>query len=236
MRLFSVTAALLLGCSGAPGVNGEDGAPGPQGPPGPQGEQGLIGEPGPPGADGAQGPQGPQGVPGVQGADGEQGVQGEQGPPGEGSAQSGARLKALRHAATDGAGTFVGWYDSEKGVNCTFIRATDGVIRCLPNYVTVTVVYTNPTCTTLAVYHPFVGCSLGPFVSIYSPSPACALDPLYDVRSVGAKLAAGTPLYQISPVNQACVSTSVNQGLDVFAAGPVIVPSEFVAATVETDP
>jgi hypothetical protein len=45
---------------------------------------------------------------------------------------SGSRLRARVQTSTDGAKAFLGWYDSQLKLNCTFERASDDTQRCLP--------------------------------------------------------------------------------------------------------
>lgn len=45
---------------------------------------------------------------------------------------SGSRLRARYLVSDDGARSFVGWYDSARSENCSFMPAPDGVTRCLP--------------------------------------------------------------------------------------------------------
>jgi hypothetical protein len=81
---------------------------------------------------------------------------------------SGSRLRARVQTAPDGAKAFVGWYDSQLGINCTFGVATDGVERCLPDY----------SGATVSGYFSDMGCSTKLGQSTYpcatSPQPSYA--------------------------------------------------------------
>jgi hypothetical protein len=63
---------------------------------------------------------------------------------------SGARLKARWWVAPDGRRLFAGWFDSQLATNCSFVVATDGVLRCLPDRVvqlTPSLEYADGGCT-----------------------------------------------------------------------------------------
>jgi hypothetical protein len=46
---------------------------------------------------------------------------------------SGSRVRAMFYDGGGGALLFRGWFDSELGIPCTFTRARNGVMRCLPS-------------------------------------------------------------------------------------------------------
>ena len=48
------------------------------------------------------------------------------------AATSGTRLKASYYVGADGSKEFIGLYDSQLGVNCSFYSASDGTSRCMP--------------------------------------------------------------------------------------------------------
>src|SRR5664280_530267 len=48
------------------------------------------------------------------------------------AATSGSRLKANYYVGTDGSKEFIGWHDSQLGVDCSFVLASDGTTRCMP--------------------------------------------------------------------------------------------------------
>ncbi|MFN7131999.1 MAG: hypothetical protein ACK4N5_07945 [Myxococcales bacterium] len=45
---------------------------------------------------------------------------------------SGTRLKARVGVSPDGAKVFLGWHDSARNEDCSFVLATDNKLRCLP--------------------------------------------------------------------------------------------------------
>lgn len=106
---------------------------------------------------------------------------------------SGSRLKKRVIEAEDGTRQFVGWFDSARGENCTFIQGPDGVQRCMPTELVhkITgpsgldvVVYTDASCTN-AVYltsTPYRGeCSKRVKYVYQSPesTESCAADLFY---------------------------------------------------------
>jgi len=48
---------------------------------------------------------------------------------------SGSRIKARTISSADGAKAFAGFYDSQLSVACSFVRAADDALRCLPTTV-----------------------------------------------------------------------------------------------------
>jgi hypothetical protein len=154
---------------------------------------------------------------------------------------SGSRLKARRYVADDGARSDqIGhWYDSARKEDCAFRRASDGAIRCIPMLTYALSFYADDQCTQ----------------QIVSPSygkPACSEDVKYAhtydqniplCSNIGVRVHAfGSPTVptwvHFKKSDGACViysglETSVT---DWHTIGPEIPPSEFVAATLVTDP
>lgn len=91
-----------------------------------------CGQVGPTGPHGPQGPQGPQGAPGQNGVNGTS-PDGGAGGTGSVGMASGSRLKQQIYVAEDGArGPTLGFWDGQRRERCTFWRASDGKMRCLP--------------------------------------------------------------------------------------------------------
>jgi len=65
---------------------------------------------------------------------------------------SGSRLKARYYVGEDGSRQFVGWYDSQRKEECSFLSAGDGETRCLPAGAYPIGVYSDANCTTPIVY------------------------------------------------------------------------------------
>ena len=140
------------------------------------------------------------------------------------AAESGDRLKARWRVASDGAREFVGWYDSERKENCTFILAADGSTRCMPSgggafY------FSDDTCTDPL----FIGAA------------GCEIQ--YGVRSVSGSCAGGTELHTVAPFSgtayqgspDLCVEVTLSDTADYYRSTGVIPPTSFVAASEEVD-
>lgn len=214
MKTLIVTTALLVGCSGAGGepFDGSNGA------------NGLDGKNGAPGVDG------------IDGKDGDPGPAGAQGPAGKDAALSGSRIKATRIKAADGAEApqaYV-WFDSALGIECAFVRLQDGAFHCAPLAIQsqYAKAFSNPQCTTTIFYETQPTCDSAGY-ALESGGTTCPFEPTYAVRKLGA-LIPGSTVYALNPVTMACIQFQATG--DVFAPGAVVDPSEFVAATIETDP
>jgi hypothetical protein len=84
---------------------------------------------------------------------------------------SGSRLRARFYDGGEGAILFGGWFDSELGVDCTFVRTRDGATRCLPSGQPA--VWMDATCT-MPVWRAEVPGSLPPYVTAWLPQGAAA--------------------------------------------------------------
>lgn len=60
---------------------------------------------------------------------------------------SGARLKARVAVSDDGATQFLGWRDTEQNIDCAFMRASDGKLRCLPLTSGIGTLFADSQCT-----------------------------------------------------------------------------------------
>lgn len=113
---------------------------------GPQGEPGAKGEPG---------------EPGVKGDPGDPGEPGKAGPAGKDATLSGSRLKARYWVGADGSRQPIGFFDSERGENCTFQAvgpAEPDAVRCIPPFENITLnYYSDASCTQYAAGALVVG-------------------------------------------------------------------------------
>lgn len=139
---------------------------------------------------------------------------------------SGARLRAEVIDGGAGAVQFRRWRDSALDVACAFATATDGAVRCLPTEAAY-LIYTDAACTERAAVH---------FTQPGCTSPAYAAEPIGLVcpdeprayYPVGASLGDG-PVYVAR--DGACERFVV---APLYAVGPAVDPTQFVAATVHT--
>lgn len=206
----------LAGCTGAPGPAGEPGAVGARGEPG---------EVGPPGAQGEQGPAGDVGAPGLPAA--------------------GARLKPRVLVGNDGSrGAVPGvWWDEERGEECTFRLAADGMLRCLPatgfgvthfqrgaNGLWAWFSATAPPCTAapLLLHHVDAVCPSTDGYGVGDAGPACAEPPIYKVLGPYAE-----PTVYITIDDGPCqgpvgTANNIDSGYALFNA-TLVDPIEFIS-------
>jgi hypothetical protein len=156
--------------------------------------------------------------------------------------KSGTRLKARMLVGEDGSRQWnYGWYDSQRGENCQFMLATDGVTRCLP----------FGGAPAAAASGPFgdTGCSQ-PLVTATKPSacngntakapksayklgPLCGGTYTYEMYNVGAAYE-GSMVYTGSPA--ACVGSAVTPTVAYYYQGTLEPAASFVGATEEVEP
>jgi hypothetical protein len=139
--------------------------------------------------------------------------------------QSGPRLRArvLKAVATDDAAIYQGAFDKDLGVACTFTKADDGRIRCMPP-ATVTY-FTDQGCTT-PIANMEAGCAAPAHVSR-------VLGCQWSGFKLGAKV---TPAktYALNPTGT-CIELPPAGGRDFYALTSAAATG-FVAATEQRDP
>lgn len=134
-----------------------------------------------------------------------------------------------------------GWHDSERNVDCTFVKASDGKMRCLPTGASGVVFFTDTACkapTLVAVRGGPLSCAQAaskyvrvtpnPTTNPGQPQPACAPpDPLTkvyeltgDVKNLGPSSFESTPgrCAQVQGVNGALDAKEVDPALFVEGA------------------
>lgn len=162
---------------------------------------------------------------------GDAGRTSEESPTGGEAAVSGTRLKARSLAAEDGARHFAGWYDSEREVECSFQRAADGTIRCLPASASVNSTWFADASCTKPLAYVLKGCDAPKTASLQasycatfasSPVKIFALAGVFRGSSYYTKVGAGC---------NAAPASSLIDTYDLFSVGAEIAPSEFVGAT-----
>lgn len=175
-----------------------------------------------------------QGPPGTNGNQGPVGPRGEAGPPGPqslGSTHGGERLTARFLVADDGSKTPVGWTDDDTGLACSFERATDGALRCLPvvPHDSWVPLFTDEYCKTpaVAVAELTPACEpQGPYVVASDLDPC---NPAKVVYKVGATYSGPLPIAYLDGVTCAVIDT---QKMDKFSLS-IVDPSAFVGAEVK---
>jgi hypothetical protein len=159
--------------------------------------------------------------------------------------QSGSRLKAKYYVGSDGSKQFLGWHDSMLNVDCSFLLASDATTRCIPAAPPGVGIATQNFFADAACTQP-----LGVTDGACAPTPAFITMTTTDLAcsTTTKKYAAGPrftgTLYQGTPA--ACTQVSATQTMS-YATVPFIWyslgaeiqppdPSQYVAATVQTDP
>lgn len=220
MRNLFVAAALLVGCSGSGGDAFD-------------------------GSNGADGKDGKDGLNGADGKPGEQGPPGPAGEPGSEAQTSGSRLKAQWLAGEDGSRQFSAFYDTTLQARCFFQQVTPGDWRCVsqPADIGGSAVFSNPTCTNAVAISYGSDCAPTPAPHAYVPAyvsyDACKG---FTVKTyaVGAAIAKPAKVYAINTIS-GCVEmmSAPHPASKYYQTGAEFVaidPSEFVGATLETDP
>lgn len=142
---------------------------------------------------------------------------------------SGSRLKARKLTGADGSEQYIGWYDSERGENCSFRVAADGVTRCLPeareaNY------WLDSSCTMTPVYKAVKGggaklCGeLPPYISVTDPCSGATT-----IYTGNVQLNAQSPIF-VKGDTCSDFGTAGSNGIS-FQVGAEVAPESFAAAT-----
>jgi hypothetical protein len=120
-----------------------------------------------------------------------------------------------------------GWHDNDKDVDCTFMAATDGKVRCLPVSAVGNVFYTDATCQ-------------GPNRAVGFSSPTCGADSRYALET-SATCPTVTRVWSLSQAQDfpnASASTNghcVQIGLKSVYPATEADPAQFVEATLASD-
>jgi hypothetical protein len=165
------------------------------------------------------------GVAGQSGAGG--GLAGASGSGSGGSApgfQSGTRLRARFVAGETSGKQFLGWYDTERGENCTFALASDGKQHCMPNGIGISNYYSDSDCTQPVVASSSADCVTGKLYG--STSENCGTQRVYELTEIAAPAALyiGSQCLSATPVGPRTYYTAVE-----------LPPSSFVGATEALD-
>jgi hypothetical protein len=150
---------------------------------------------------------------------------GEQGPL---VRSSGTRLRA---AYWDGAGVRVpmSWFDSQLGTECDFQKDAAGMYRCFPvTHSYDSLMYRDAACSDV-VATIREGCPLA-LPAGYVRSFGSGCDGIGEVRQIGERLPAGTPLYARDSSNVCIPQTTT---VPAYALGPKLSESNFVIAIEE---
>lgn len=218
------------GGDGSNGSNGSDGQTGTSGVDGAEGSTGSEGQVGQPGPMGIQGPTGSMGPAGPMGADA------------DAILTNGTRIE-LRRTSWDGDdGTYfqnpwLSYYDTDLGVACSVLKASDGTLRCMPipdahasGY------YSDAACTSRLAYASASACTTLTFVSV-NVLTACG-PTSYSTRSyrVGSEYTGSVYSLTGGVDGGTCYAIDRPAGAHpLFSMGAEITPSQMVEFTESTD-
>lgn len=180
------------------------------------------------------------GMGGDGGQGGQAGMGGSGGAPPSGG-ESGARLKRRMFVADDGASMQVlqlPWFDSQRQEYCTFTRAPDGVIRCMPQGAA-SFRFLDAACTERIVdvtaIQNMIDCgNEHKYAVVANGQVGGVCNVAYDMHELGAPIPTPAMAYSVNAAGT-CVASGVGGG-KWYRVGAVVPPSEFVAATVQAEP
>lgn len=156
------------------------------------------------------------------------------GPDAEEQGNSGKRLRARNAIGADGSKEFLGWFDKERGENCSFKTAEDGKVRCLP-VAHIVLDYSDPDCTKPVVtLPPAVDCNGEPpkYVLAMDYSDACT--PSGKVFRMGAPTQAMVdPVYRSQ--EGGCMPLGNGPMATFYEVGEEVPMADFVQAEMQTE-
>ena len=142
--------------------------------------------------------------------------------------KSGTRLKARHYVGADGSKQFVGWRDTMRNEDCTFSKADDGMIRCIPS-ASYSSDFADAGCSQpLGSGYTNTGTAC-PGQTVVTPTYFAALSCSgYKYYKTGAAVTTPAMVYIGAP--GACIGRAPQAGYTYYALTP-IAASEFAAAT-----
>lgn len=145
--------------------------------------------------------------------------------------QSGSRIKMKVLRTPDGAKTFQGNYDSQRGEDCSFTYPTaDGVMRCLPSIATLS--YFSDAACTVPIALTFACSQPPPYVATLTQS--CTNLFVYGPIHAAVPV---SPTTYYGKSGTACVSLGTPSAQFAFfgISGPEIPPTSFQSATLSIE-
>jgi hypothetical protein len=141
---------------------------------------------------------------------------------------SGSRLRARLRVGADGSKSLAGWRDTKLGVDCFFLLAGDGKLRCLPEQAGTASHFSDAGCTQPAMIVT-KGCAAPAYAWKWTTmTDSCGTQTTYAVHPVGPAVAT---IFSGSPPSCVNQSTLLMTTLDAYAVGAEVPASEFVEAT-----
>jgi hypothetical protein len=145
--------------------------------------------------------------------------------------QSGTRLKVNYYAGTDGSKQPTGnMHDSMLNVDCSFLTASDGTLRCMPSGTGLTGFVDSGCTQPLAIRTK--GCS-APAYGV-KPVTACDAGDVWHVFPITGAYS-GASYYSGAPGACAASPTSGLTAYDLYSTGAELPPSTFAQATIQQD-
>lgn len=151
--------------------------------------------------------------------------------------RDGTRLKRVRMRAEGALDFLLNWYDTELDIECTFQKATDGELRCLPILNAGSLIYLDASCTTQLFVHDPQACTLAlPPKMMATSAGNCASSGATELSPAPADVAT-RPLYARPSGGGACAQLSESEAdqkrygfmdHDLFVTGAAVELSRFV--------
>ncbi len=133
----------------------------------------------------------------------------------------------------DGSRQQLGFFDTMRMENCTFVTATDGTQRCLPLESLAQDIghFADAQCT-MRIFVVSITCAVVPKYGVRIPS-SCPV--AWDVHTLGAELSpTPTQVFGLSGGN--CVAVSPAAGYRLFADRGSVSPTDFVQGNFVVEP
>jgi hypothetical protein len=141
--------------------------------------------------------------------------------------EAGSRLTPRLISGGDGADVFVGFFDNELQVACSFMETDAGELRCLPENAEVGVaLYSDDACTVPAILE--TPCVAAPYATRFAQDPCHGYEPVEVFRAIDGS--PGATAYNLT--SSGCFDFSEQTGGELRAAEAVPF-SEFVLGTIE---
>ncbi len=161
-------------------------------------------------------------------------------------ATSGSRLKARTLVGDDGTRQFVGWRDTQRGEDCAFMVAADGVERCLPVESDESASYSlngftfwsDSACTSSVFFRTRGLCPTpGRYWRRYDRlTPLCGVPVKATIWQLGTPMAGTATFYRKSSTTPCEPVTAGPNSTYEFFEATAVPPAMFVAATIEVEP
>ena len=147
----------------------------------------------------------------------------------------GTRLKVVWTEGSDGQRSFVGFRDTHLGADCSFARAMDGELRCLPYDLFVPeslTEFADAGCTVPALSAVRISCPGGPFARRRDASNPC--QPRERVYRLAEKIVENRTY--VRAASGACAATAVFPGEAAFRLSDELPPAMFVKGRFVPEP